>query len=842
MIETKFVERVAKEVSVRPEQVAAAVALFDKGATVPFVARYRKDATGNLNEVHLEEIEKRNGFYTALSNRRDAVLQNIEKQGKLSDALRERILGVVDPLTLEDLYLPFKKQRRTKATAARDQGLEPLADLIWAQEAQDKSIEALAADYVNAEKHVPDTGTALAGARFILAERVSMDSEARIALRTRMLKEGKVTAREAVQQTKDAAGADVAGDAGAGAPAGEKPLPPRALAEVAKGRFKTYHDFAEPVKSIRSYRLLAVLRGARLGALRVDLAVDDDALIAMLRKRIIKDPESIFAAELKLVTEDGYKRLLRPSLENEIFGLARESADADAVWVFRKNARSLLLAAPAGRIPIMGVDPGIRSGCKLAVIDDTGAYLDSATIHPEDESKKEEAGNVFLELLKKHNVKAVAIGNGTGGREAGYFIERVLDAADCEGAFSVFVNEAGASVYSASKTARDEFPELDVTVRGAISIARRLQDPLAELVKIEPRSVGVGQYQHDVNPRLLKEGLYKTIESCVNLVGVDLNTASAELLRYVSGIQMGTAQNIVAFRSEHGGFKNRQQLKEVPGIGDKTFEQCAGFLRIVGGDVPLDATGIHPEAYPVADQIAESLSVSIQELMAEPKKLSEAQLDRFATDAVGRLALTDMRREFEKPGRDPRKKFRVPKFLDGVKEAGDLSEGMVTEGVVTNVTDFGAFVDVGVHQDGLVHLSEIANRFVRDPHDFVQVGDVVRVKVVGVDKANKRISLSIKALLPEARRRPKRPEVRRASGQERQRDAKAPQRKAEGQGARKPLPQRTEGGKRPPRQRKESVKGPRPGVKKPFYHGNDEPIGVSMAEQLSTLKDKLSGK
>ncbi|MBI2423334.1 MAG: RNA-binding transcriptional accessory protein [Candidatus Hydrogenedentes bacterium] len=731
MIEAKFIEVISKDLGVSARQTEAAIALFDKGSTVPFVARYRKDVTGNLNEVQLEHIESRNVAFTALINRRDAILENIAKQGKLTPELREQIRLAQDQTTLEDLYLPFKKQRRTKATIAREQGLEPLADIIWNREVQPEPISEVALRFIDSSKGVSTPEEALDGAHNIIAERISLHADTRRTLRNALLEQGVLVSAA----TK--------------------------LAAEQKTKFEAYYAYSEPMKSIPSHRLLAVLRGVRMGFLSMDLTIDDEAMVGKLNHLLFgDDPAQPYADLLRAALTDAYKRLLRPSIENEAVILARTKADEEAIRVFRENAGNLLMAPPAGMLAVMGVDPGIRTGSKLAVVDETGAYRESATIYP-GEPQHDEAGaeKALVDLMERYNIQAFAIGNGTGSREVAKFINDVLRKLGKKDAFTVFVNEAGASIYSASKTARDEFPDLDITIRGAISIARRLQDPLAELVKLEPRNIGVGQYQHDVNQKSLREGLYRTVELCVNLVGVNLNTASVELLRYISGIQMGTAQNIVEFRNQHGPFKSRAQLHDVAGIGEKTFEQCAGFLRIADGENPLDSTAIHPETYPVVEQISASLNMPVAAIIAKPELIQTIKFEVFSSELVGQFSLADIREELLKPGRDPRQEFKVPHFLDGVGQLEDLEKGMVTEGVVTNVTDFGAFVDIGVHQDGLVHLSELANRFVKDPSEIVQVGQIIKVKVIDVDKDLRRISLSMKALQAPAasgggRRRP----------------------------------------------------------------------------------------
>ncbi len=827
MIEERFLRLIADEVAVQVQQVQKAVELLTGGATIPFIARYRKDVTGGLNEEQLERIEERNEYFVSLTARKSYVMETIAKQGKLTEDLRTAIELCADKTQLEDLYLPYKKARRTKATVAREKGLVPLADYLWAQEAKDQSVDAFAVTFVKPEKAVHSVEEALEGARHILAERVSVDSAARNLVRGHMMTTGAIAAHP----TKNCEGKHT--------------------------KYEAYYEFREPVDKIPSHRFLAVHRGAKEGFLRMELAVDDAHVLTELLATYLKADDSPFAPQIRLAVDDAYNRLLRPAIENEVLGVVRERADEEAIRVFRENAQNLLLSAPAGSIKVIGVDPGMRTGCKLAVVDSTGAFLENATVFPTPpQNDIENAELVLLALMEKHGAKAVAIGNGTGSREAARFVKQTLGKVSADGAFLVLVNEAGASVYSASKIAREEFPELDVTVRGAISIARRLQDPLAELVKIEPRHIGVGQYQHDVNQKALREGLQRTVEYCVNSVGVDLNTASAPLLRYVSGIQSDTATNIVEFRSKAGGFTSREQLTKVNGVGPRVFEQCAGFLRVSSGDNPLDATGIHPEAYPVVEKIAEFLGMAIPDLIQNSDGLTRMDLSAFETDAIGTITLNDIRQELLKPGRDPRTEFRIPKFLEGVDSVQDLDEGMEIEGVVTNVTDFGAFVDVGVHQDGLVHLSELANRFVRDPRDIVKVGEIVKVKVIKVDKDQPRISLSIKALLPPPEARPARPRRTRAPRPEQVGDKPASTEQAPrqdgGRSARpqvrasdgKPQSERFDkrrdrdrsdsrhGGKRPGKGGKRTGQGPR--------NMDDGALqNTQLAEQLEALKSKM---
>jgi len=809
MIEDRFVDLISGQVGAKPLQVKVAIELFDRGATIPFVARYRKDATGNLDEVKLEKIEALNSQFIAFTNRRNAVLENIAKQEKLTDALKAQIDACTDPILLEDLYLPFKKARKTKAAVAREQGLDPLAEILWAQADTGRSAEEEAAAFVDPEKGIADVEAALQGARNIIAERISQDAELRQYVRERFHEEG-ILSTAATKNT------------------GEQ-----------KTKFEAYYDFKEPIKSMPSHRLLAVLRGVRKGFLHMDLLVDGEAICGAILARYGPEPGP-YAAQFQLAVDDCYKRLLRPAIENEVVQAARKAADEAATMVFRENAENLLLAPPAGQKNVLGVDPGLRTGSKLAVIDAQGTYHESATIYPT-EPKKNEAGAAatLLDLIDRYHVELIAIGNGTGSREINHFIRNVLKEHERPTVVTVLVSEAGASIYSASEVARTEFPELDLTIRGAISIARRLQDPLAELVKLEPRHVGVGQYQHDVNQKQLREGLSKTVESCVNRVGVDLNTASAELLRYVSGIHQNAALSIVKYRTENGPFKSRAQLNEVSGVGEKTFEQCAGFLRIQGGTEPLDQTAIHPEAYGVVASMAENLAAAPADLIRNRALVEKLNLADFASDTVGALALADIKLELLRPGRDPRAEFKAPEFLDGVDDVKDLEIGMVTEGVVTNVTDFGAFVDIGVHQDGLVHLSELANRYVKDPHEVVKVGEIVRVKVIKIDNDLRRVSLSMKALHTPAEHRER--DRNRADGETKPGD-RPPRSAAEG-GARhktrrKPSQSGAAGKGGKQAARTDRGKSAAPQKQQP----SEENMNTLLADQLAALKDKFGGR
>jgi len=720
---------ISKQLNISLKSLVATIGLLDEGGTVPFIARYRKEATGNLDEVQIRDTQEKLEYFRELEERRETVLASIQEQGKLTPELKARIEGALEKTELEDLYLPYKPKRRTKASIARDKGLEPLALFLWEQQ-PGAPLAEFAATFVSEEKGVASAKDALEGARHIIAEMISEDAENRKGVRAMMLAEGTVTSR-AIEGVPDP-----------------------------EGKFQMYAQYSEPAAKIPSHRMLAIRRGAKEGILSFEIELPKEAPLTFLRSRVVRAPGE-WVEHLEMAIEDSYERLLNPSIQTEVRLELKDRSDEEAIKVFRENLENLLLSPPAGMLTVLAIDPGIRTGCKLAVVDDTGKFLEHAVIYPF-EPKNDLAGSVktLASLVARHNVQAIAIGNGTASRESAAFVQDFLRQANLQKIFSVTVSESGASVYSASELARQEFPDLDLTVRGAISIARRLQDPLSELVKVDPKSIGVGQYQHDVDQRRLKQSLEATIESCVNRVGVDLNTASWALLRYVAGINERTAQKIVEYRNENGRFKSRVSLTAVPGFGPKTFEQAAGFLRIRGGENPLDATAVHPESYPVVEKIAASLGVTARDLIAKPELVEKIKLETFATEAVGIYTLGDIREELRKPGRDPRDKFVAPQWREDVKEIADLKPGMTLEGVVTNVTRFGAFIDVGVHQDGLVHVSELSNRFVKDASEVVKVGQIVKVQVLNADPKAKRIALSMKALAapPAPKQKAKRPE------------------------------------------------------------------------------------
>jgi uncharacterized protein len=712
---------IAQTLNIPLHSLVAVSALLDEGGTVPFIARYRKEATGNLDEVQIRDIEEKLGYFRDLASRRETILASILEQGKLTEALKARIEATLDKSELEDLYLPYRPKRRTKATIARDRGLAPLAEYLWAQQTTAQPLLEYAATFVDPEKEIATIDDALEGARHIVAETISEDADLRKPVRQLMFDEGVIVSKKTMDAVDE------------------------------QEKFKMYYEFREPVKTIPSHRMLAIRRGETESVLYFLIELEPLRATSLLRSRILKAPGD-WTPHLELAIEDCWKRLLSSSIQGEIRLELKKRSDTDAIQVFRDNLQNLLLAAPAGPISVLGIDPGLRTGCKVAVVDETGKFLahDVLYLHTS-KNAASGAGDTLAALIAKHNVRAIAIGNGTASRETDLFVREFLRDRKLDSLFSVTVSESGASIYSASDIARQEFPDLDLTVRGAISIARRLQDPLSELVKVDPKSIGVGQYQHDVDQRQLQQSLETVIESCVNRVGVDLNTSSWTLLRYVSGVTERTALNIVAYRNQHGRFRSRRQLNEVAGIGAKTFEQAAGFLRIRDGDDPLDATAVHPESYSVVEQLAGNLQTPTAELIKNPQLLTKVDVK---TLSAGTFTVKDILEELRKPGRDPRDKFVAPSFSDSVRELSDVQPGMILEGVVTNVTKFGAFVDIGVHQDGLVHISELSNRFIKEPSEAVKAGQIVKVKVISADARTKRIALSMKALMAAPAGRP----------------------------------------------------------------------------------------
>ena len=688
MTAQKVLPRLSAELGIPGGQIAAVAKLLGEGNTIPFIARYRKEVHGNLDEVQISKIQERLGYYAELEDRRATILKTIEEQGKLTDELRAKIEACMQKNALEDLYQPYKPKRRTRAMIAKEKGLEPLADKIW--------------------DHAPYEGTdeELQGARDILAERIADLADVRGLVRDAFAKKAVVTSEVVTP----------------------KPAEPT--------KYEQYYDFQEPIAEIPSHRFLAIRRGQKEGVLWVRLVVDKAPLVARIAEIVGAGDD----ANLHLAVEDAYKRLLAPSCEIDVNVEKKLEADRQAVEVFAENLRHLLLAAPLGEKKVLAIDPGIRTGCKVAMLDATGKFLVNTVIYPM--QRTAEAQETLAKIVEHFHPEAVAVGNGTAGRETEAFVRDVLKLIGAKDVMVVSVSESGASVYSASETARAEFPDLDLTVRGAISIGRRLQDPLAELVKIEPKAIGVGQYQHDVHQPLLEAKLDEVVVSCVNRVGVELNTASAPLLTRVSGVGPSLAKRIVAWRDENGAFKSRRDLLKVTGLGAKAFEQCAGFLRIRGAANPLDAAAVHPERYALVETMAADLGVGVGELVGNAQLADKIDVRRYITNDVGEPTLKDIVSELKKPGRDPRAVFEKPAFRDDVTTIDDVQEGMTLEGIVTNVAAFGAFVDIGVHQDGLVHVSELADRFIRDPNEVVKVGDKIKVKVIGVDKARQRISLS----------------------------------------------------------------------------------------------------
>ncbi|MEN9452067.1 MAG: hypothetical protein RLZZ369_1126 [Pseudomonadota bacterium] len=720
--------QLAAELKVRPAQVNAAVQLLDGGATVPFIARYRKEATDGLDDTQLRDLEARLGYLRELEDRRAAVLKSIEEQGKLTPELRAAIETVPTKQELEDLYLPFKPKRRTKGMIAREAGIEPLADKLFADPSLDPQAEAAA--FVNADGGFADTFAVLDGVRDILSERWAEDATLIGKMRDWLWSEGLFKSK--LMDGKDENNPDVS-------------------------KFRDYFDYDEPIRTVPSHRALAVFRGRTQEILDAKLVLDEEVIPGKPTMAEGRIAVHLGWSHSKRASDDlirkcvgwTWKVKLSLSLERDLFARLREGAEATAIKVFAENLRDLLLAAPAGKRVVMGLDPGIRTGVKVAVVSDTGKVLDTSTVYPH-EPRKDWEGSIhtLARLCAAHGVNLIAIGNGTASREtdklAADLIKRIQQLAPGTLIDKVVVSEAGASVYSASEFASKELPDLDVSLRGAVSIARRLQDPLAELVKIDPKSIGVGQYQHDVNQSEMARTLDAVVEDCVNAVGVDLNTASAPLLSRVSGLSTAVANSIVRWRDANGAFKNRKQLMDVAGLGAKTFEQAAGFLRIRDGDNPLDLSGVHPETYPVVEKMLAATGKSAGDLIGKSDVLRTLKPELFADDKFGVITIKDILGELEKPGRDPRPDFKVARFNDGVEDIKDLKEGMVLEGTVSNVAQFGAFVDLGVHQDGLVHVSQLSNKFVTDAREVVKTGDIVKVKVVEVDLARQRISLTMK--------------------------------------------------------------------------------------------------
>lgn len=726
----QHIQLVAQELSIGTKQVDATLTLLDEGATVPFISRYRKELTGSLDEVEVATIRDRIQQLRELDKRREAILKSIEEQGKLTDDLRKQIMEAATMAVLEDIYLPYKPKRKTKASVAREKGLEPLALSILEQDRNDP--EAEAEQYINEEKGVLAVADALQGARDIIAELIAENADARAKMRDLFWE--KATLKAEVFKGKEEEGI----------------------------KYKDYFEWEEPLKTAPSHRILAIRRGEKELILKLDILPPEEDAIELLEKLFIKANQAK-SQQVKLAIEDGYKRLLKPGMETEIRLLSKQKADEEAIKVFAENARQLLLAAPMGQKNVLALDPGFRTGCKLVCLDKQGKLLENTTIYPfTGAGNLKEAEQTLVYLVNKYEIEAIAIGNGTASRETEEFV-RKQGLKDVQ---VVMVNESGASIYSASEVAREEFPDHDITVRGAVSIGRRLMDPLAELVKIDPKSIGVGQYQHDVDQNKLQTSLDDTVISCVNAVGVELNTASKQILAYVSGLGPQLAQNIVEYRNLHGAFKNRESLKKVARLGDKAFEQAAGFLRIRNAEHPLDASAVHPERYALVEQMAKDLGCKVEDLLVNDALRKQINLQKYISDEVGLPTLKDILAELAKPGRDPREQFESFTFADGINKMEDLRVGMKVPGIVTNITNFGAFVDIGVHQDGLVHLSQMADRFIQNPNEVVKVQQRVEVTVTEVDVARKRIALSMKGNTSPLKKADKPASIQKSSGKE----------------------------------------------------------------------------
>lgn len=708
----EFSQMIAAELKLPAHRIANTLKLLQGGATIPFISRYRKEATGGLDEVQIGDIQTRYEKLCELSKRKETVLSTIEEQGKLTPELKSRISACWNATELEDIYLPFKPKRKTRAETARAKGLEPLALLLMMQ--KENNLAAKVRNFVKGE--VKDEEDALKGARDILAEQISEDERSRNLMRNQFQ-------RQAIIQSKVVKGKE---------------------AEEASAKYRDYFDFCEPLKKCSSHRLLALRRGESEGVLKVTIFPEDEDMCNERLQRLFVRANNECAHQVEEALTDAYKRLLKPAIETEFAALSKEKADEEAIRVFAENLRQLLLAPPLGQKRVMGIDPGFRTGCKVVCLDAQGTLLHNEAIYPHPpKSEYAQAARKVVKLVEQYKIEAIAIGNGTASRET----EQFVTSQRYDREVQVFVvSEDGASIYSASKTAREEFPDYDVTVRGAVSIGRRLMDPLAELVKIDAKSIGVGQYQHDVDQTKLKASLDQTVESCVNLVGVNVNTASKHLLTYVSGLGPTLAQNIVDYRTENGPFESRRQLLKVPRMGAKAYEQCAGFLRIPQAKNPLDNSAVHPESYPIVEQMAKDLNCTVADLIKDKELRSKIDLKKYVTDTIGLPTLTDILQELDKPGRDPRQKIQVFEFDKNVRTLDDLQEGMELPGIVTNITNFGCFVDIGIKENGLVHVSQLADRFVSNPADVVRIHQHVRVKVMSIDHERKRIQLTMKGL------------------------------------------------------------------------------------------------
>ena len=708
-MENIFHRQIAGMLPIAEKQIAATIELLDEGATIPFISRYRKEKTGGLNEVEIENIRSCYDKLKETAKRKETIIATIEEQGQLTPELRKRIDATWDATELEDIYLPYKPKRKTRAEAARQKGLEPLATLLMLQ--RETQPEAQAARYVKGE--VKDAEDALKGARDIIAEHVSEDERARNSIRSIFTRQATLTAKVAKGKEQEAA------------------------------NYRDYFDYSESLRRCSSHRLLAIRRAEAEGLLKVSISPDDDECLDRLDRQFVKG-RNASSQQVSEAVKDAYKRLLKPSIETEFAAMSKEKADDEAIQVFTANLRQLLLAPPLGQKRMMGIDPGFRTGCKVVCLDAQGNLLHNENIYPHPPvSKGKEAMARLSKMIEAYQIEAIAIGNGTASRETEEFLKKMTFPRNVQ----IFVvSEQGASIYSASKIAREEFPDYDVTVRGAVSIARRLMDPLAELVKIDPKSIGVGQYQHDVDQTKLKKSLDQTVESCVNLVGVNLNTASSHLLTYISGLGPQLAQNIVNYRQQNGPFASRKELLKVPRMGAKAFEQCAGFLRIAGGKNPLDNTAVHPESYHIVEQMARDLGCTVDTLIADKELRRKVELKKYVTAEVGMPTLQDIMQELDKPGRDPRGTIKAFEFDSSVHTIDDLREGMELPGIVGNITNFGAFVDIGIKENGLIHLSQMADRYVSNPADILSIHQHIRVKVLGIDKERKRIQLTLKGV------------------------------------------------------------------------------------------------
>ncbi len=708
-----IISNIAKDLGLNDLSVTNTVEMFEDGATIPFIARYRKEKTHGLDETAIRSISEKLEYYNELEKRKETILKTIEGLNKLTPELNRKILGCTDKNVLEDMYLPFKPRKMTRATIAKEKGLGPLADLISLQQNIIGTKQSIVSKYIDPKKGVQTYEDALNGALDIIAELISNNEFIRGLVRNNVQKRGFISSKAKKDWIEK------------------------------KSKFQNYYTFSESIQRSPSHRMLAIRRGSVEGVLTWKIEIDEERIIGLIESDVVKRKDFLFNTELKDSVKDSFKRLIFPSIEKEIFNLKMEDAEKEAIKVFSRNLKNLLLSPPAGGRIIMGIDPGYRSGCKVVVIDQKGDFKKFHAIFPHEPQKREdEASVILLDLIEQFGVELISIGNGTASKETDIFVRDIIKRHNLN-VRSVVVSEAGASVYSASENAIREFPDLDVTVRGAISIARRLQDPLAELVKIDPKSIGVGQYQHDLDQKELKRFLDMTVESCVNYVGAELNTASVELLSYVSGIKRAIAENIVLYRTEHGSFKSRKELNKVSRLGPRTFEQCAGFLRIRDSPNLLDNSAIHPETYHIVEKMAAERKVSLDQIIGNEKLISLIDIEKYVTEDFGIPTLTDILDELKKPGIDPRKEFKSVEFSSEINDLEDLAEDMILEGNVTNVTNFGAFVDIGVHQDGLIHISKLSGGFVKDPNDVVSVGDTVTVKVLDVDVALKRISLEM---------------------------------------------------------------------------------------------------